>query len=146
MEIEVEESRTDYRVLRQDLICSMLKTLSENTNADYPQKLFEIGKVFTPDSEEETGIKEKDSLCIALCPRNFTEMRQILEYLERMLQIELKIEPYTEPLFIEGRTAKISLKDKEIGIFGEIHPSFLKSYHIKLPLALLELDLSSIIS
>ncbi|MCH7649038.1 MAG: hypothetical protein IIA83_10580, partial [Thaumarchaeota archaeon] len=44
--IKVEESKTDYNILRKDLTHYMLKIISENKDSEYPQKVFEIGKVF----------------------------------------------------------------------------------------------------
>ena len=92
-----------------------------------------------------SGIKEKEKLSIALTPSNFTELRQVLEYLGRMLNISLKTEETKQEKFIEGRTGKILKNSKEIGILGEIYPSVLKSFHLKMPLAYLELSLDELI-
>ena len=51
--IEVEESKTDYNILRKDLTHYLLKNFSENVDSEYPQKIFELGKVF--DLNEKTG-------------------------------------------------------------------------------------------
>jgi len=142
--IEVDKSKTDYSVLRQNLICSSLKTLSENIDKDYPQKLFEIGKVFLLSDTEETRIKENDNLCISVAPGNFTEIKQVLEYLARMLGIKFDFEESEISFAIPGRTAKILHNQKEIGIIGEIHPSILKKFHLKLPVSSAELNLSEI--
>jgi len=136
--IEIEESKTEYTILRQDLSHYMLKILSENVDAEYPQKIFEIGKVF--DSKEI--LDEKERIAGAITPGNFTEAKQILEYLFRTigLRIELK-EPKENPIhFIEGRVANIILDDKEIGFIGEVHPKILKNWKIKMPVALFELN------
>ncbi len=143
-EIEVEESKTDFSVLRQSMFPSILKILSENIDSEYPQKIFEIGTVFARDETQETGIKEMDRLAIALIPGNFTELKQILEYLSRMLNIKLAIKEAESSGFIEGRTGRILFENKEIGLLGEIHPSMLKAFHLKLPLIYLELNLEEI--
>jgi len=146
--IEVEKSKTDYKILRSNLLCSVLKTLSENVDAEYPQKIFEIGKVFSKDEESETGIKEKDNLIIAITPGGFTEIKQILLYLAKMLNIKIGIKEVKEEIqqFITGRVGEIFINEnKKIGIIGEIHPSVLKSWHLKMPVALLEIDLREIL-
>jgi len=143
-EIEVENSKTDYKFLRKDLMPSILKVLSENSDNEYPQKIFELGVAFQKDESQETGIKESDKLAIALTPGNFTELKQILEYLARMLNLGFSIEETEKQGFIEGRVGKIIFEKKEIGVIGEIHPSLLKSWHLKMPLVYLELDLSEI--
>jgi len=136
--IEVEESKTEYTILRKDLTHYLLKILSENVDSEYPQRIFELGKVFNPD--------ESESLSLAITPSNFTEVRQILEYLSRMLNIKLEIsEPEKVPnYFIDGRTAEIKLDNKAIGFLGEIHPKILKNWKIKMPVSLFEINLEEI--
>ncbi len=139
--IEIEKSKTDYTILRKDLTHYLLKNLSENVDSEYPQKIFEIGKVFDSDTSE------KEKLCIALTPGNFTELKQTLEYLFRMLNKKINLEEVDNPpiWFINGRVAKIKLENKEIGFLGEIHPKILKNWKIKMPVTLLEINLKEII-
>jgi phenylalanyl-tRNA synthetase beta chain len=144
-EIEVERSKTDYTVLRPDLLCSCLKTLAENIAKEYPQKIFELGTVFSIDKEQETGIAEKEQLCLAIAPGNFTEAKQVLEYLERMLAIKFELEAGEHSSTISGRTAILRHKKQILGVIGEIHPSILKKWHMKLPVSILQLDLDSIL-
>jgi len=141
--IELEECKTDYSLLRNNLSLCLLKTLSENVDSEYPQRIFELGKVF---SLEKNDIKEKENLSIAITPGNFTELRQILEYLFRMLGKEIKIkEPSEFPLhFIEGRVAEIFADEKSTGFIGEIHPKILKNWKLKMPVALLEIELEKV--
>ena len=140
--IEVENSKTEYNLLRKSLTPYALKILSENIDATYPQRIFEIGRII----RMEKSLEEKERLCIAITPGNFTELKQILEYLFRMLdiKIELKEPEKSREWFINGRDAKIFQGDKIIGLMGEIHPKILKNWKIKMPVALLELDLEEI--
>ena len=142
--IEVEGSKTEYSVLRKDLNQALLNIFSENVDSEYPQKIFEIGRIFK-DSPEK--IIEEDSLAAAIAPGNFTEVRQVLEYLFRMLSLNLSFnEPAAKPAwFIEGRTAEISLNNKVIGFAGEIHPKILKNWKIKMPVALFEINLKEVL-
>ncbi|MEK6847787.1 MAG: phenylalanine--tRNA ligase subunit beta [Nanoarchaeota archaeon] len=141
--IEVEESKTEYSVLRKDISHSLLRIFSENVDSEYPQKIFEIGRVFQNSPEK---IIEEDALALAIAPGNFTEVKQVLEYLFRMLSLEVSFnEPIAKPpWFIEGRTAEISLNGKIIGFTGEIHPKILKNWKIKMPVALFEISLGEI--
>ncbi len=136
--VEIEESKTDFTILRSDLTHYLLKILSENVDSEYPQKIFETGKIFAP--------KETESLALAVAPANFTELRQIVEYLLRMLNIEFRIsEPDKFPAhFIDGRVAEIILDKKSIGFLGEIHPKILKNWKIKMPVALFEINLEEV--
>ncbi|MFH1801772.1 MAG: phenylalanine--tRNA ligase subunit beta [archaeon] len=141
--IEVEKSKTDYSVLRKDLTHFLLKNLSENIDAEYPQKIFEIGKVF----ELKEEINENENLAVAVSPGSFTEVKQILEYLSKITGEEIKLEEAenTPTYFIEGRTAKIIFNKKQIGFVGEIHPKILRSWKIKMPVALFEINLEEIL-
>lgn len=140
--IEVEDSKTDYKILRGNLSHILLKNLSENIDAEYPQKIFEIGKIF--DVNEK--IKESESLGLAIAPGNFTDAKKILEYFFKMigLKIELKEPSRLLPHFIDGRVAEIYLEKKTIGFIGEIHPKILKKWKMKMPVALFEIDFEEI--
>jgi phenylalanyl-tRNA synthetase beta chain len=139
--LEVENSKTDFTILRKDLTHYLLKVLSENVDCEYPQKIFEVGKVFGG-----SDLAETENLAVAFAPANFTEVRQILEYLFRMLNLNLKVsEPEKIPnYFIDGRTAEIKIEDKIIGYLGEIHPKILKNWKIKMPVSLFEINLEKI--
>ncbi len=140
--IEVEESKTDYNILRKNLSSCLLRTLSSNIDSEYPQKIFEIGKVF----ESEKNIKESERLAGAISPGNFTEARQIIEYLFRMIdmKIELKDSGDFPKHFIDGRVAEVTIDKKSIGFIGEIHPKILKNWKIKMPVTLFEIGLEEI--
>ena len=140
--VEIEESKTEYNILRKDLSHYLLKIFSENSDSEYPQKIFEIGRVF----EKKNKIEEKDNLAVAISPGNFTNVKQIIQYLAKMLDLKIEIketENYPQ-YFIEGRVGKILLDGKEIGFIGEIHPKILKNWKIKMPIALFEIDLEKI--
>jgi len=140
--IELESSKTDYTILRNNLSHFLLKNLSENVDSEYPQRIYETGIVF----ELKEDIKETEKLAIAVTPGNFTEARQILEYLFKNIGSQIIFEE-TENFpvhFIEGRTAKIILNKKEIGFIGEIHPKILRNWKIKMPVALLEINMEEI--
>jgi len=142
--IEVEESKTDYTILRKDLAHYLLKILSNNIDSEYPQRIFEIGTVF--ELGKDGGLKESEKLGVTLTPGNFTEIRQVLEYIFRMLNIEIKLKETEEApsYFIEGRVGEITLNNKSIGFIGEIHPKILRNWKIKMPVALFEIDLEEI--
>jgi len=141
--ILIKESKTDYNILRNDLSHYMLKIFSENVDSEYPQRIFEIGKVF---HQEKNDINEKENLAIAITPGNFTELRQILEYLARMIDKKINFKESSEfPMhFIEGRVAEILINNKKAGFIGEIHPKILKNCKLKMPVAIFEINLESI--
>jgi phenylalanyl-tRNA synthetase beta chain len=146
--IEIQDSKTEYNTLRIDLLTNLLKIFSENINSQYPQKIFELGRVFEKDSEQEKVVKETEKLAIAITDEkiNFTELKQVLDYLFKMINKEYKIQETENPNFIRGRAGKIISDNKEIGIIGEISPRVLNNWKLKMPVSALEINLDFILS
>ena len=145
--IEIEDSKTEYNIIRQDLIHYALKILSENNDAEYPQQIFELGRIFSLDKKAETGIKESENLCVSIASptTNFTEIKQILDYLMRMLDKEYRIENSENSYFIDGRCGKIIVNKKEIGFIGEINPNILSNLKIKMPISSFEINIDELL-
>lgn len=144
--IEVENSKTEYKFLRSNLLIPCLRILSENKDNEYPQEIFEIGTIFSLDKEmkTETGITEKENIIIFSSPGNFTRIKQILNYLTEQLGMQYEIYEAKHSNLIEGRAAKIKINEKEIGYLGEVHPETLRAWGIKMPVAVLEFSLEEI--
>tara|TARA_Y100000310_G_scaffold344801_1_gene459609 strand:- start:1702 stop:3330 length:1629 start_codon:yes stop_codon:yes gene_type:complete len=135
----------DYSVLRAWVIPNMLQVLEENRQYDYPQNLFTIGRVFKK-GKTDTGVVENDRLSVVLCDSNanFTKIKQVLDYLMRMLNIEYKVKTTKHTSFIEGRVARVTVKNKEVAYIGEINPKVLNNFGLEFPVAALELNLSEL--
>lgn len=144
--IEVEDSKTDFKLLRPNLTIPAFRILSENKDNEYPQKIFEIGTVFSRDrsGKSETGINESKNLLIACSPCNFTEIKQIFDYLTRMLRAKYEIKEAKSKNMIEGRTGAISVNGREIGFIGEADIEALRKWNIKMPVSFLEIGLTEI--
>lgn len=144
--IELENSKTEYKALRRELLTPALRTLAENKDNAYPQKLFEIGRVFKRDRQaEETGIAEPLHLALLLTPANFTDMKQHLDALFSALSLNYTLKETARKRCIDGRTASIALNNEELGFFGELHPETLRSYGLRLPAAVLEISLEPLL-
>ncbi len=143
--IEIEDSKTERDVLRIDMLTNLLQILSENSDSGYPQKLFEIGKVFSIDKkgDSETGIIEKERLAITMIDEKttFTELKQVLDYLFKMLDMEYNLEEIEDSNYILGRVGKIMVEGKEVGVIGEMAPRVIKNWKIKMPIVSLEINL-----
>ncbi len=137
----------EYNILRFWLTPKMIKILSENKHNEYPQKIFSIGKDFKLDSSKETKVKEtqKLSCVIAHEKSNFTEIKQVLDYLTKLLNVNLRLKELKHNSFIEGRCASIFINDKEIGFLGEINPKVLENFELLIPVSALELDLDKLL-
>ena len=145
--VETEDSKTDYNILRKDLGHNLMRIFSENIDSEYPQKIFEIGRVFSLDAERK--INESDSLSIAISPGNFTELKQAINYLSKMIDVDLVLKEVEDKeipkYFVDGRVAGIFYKNKLIGYAGEIHPRILRNWKMKMPVALCEINLDLIL-
>ncbi|MEM3074977.1 MAG: phenylalanine--tRNA ligase subunit beta [Candidatus Pacearchaeota archaeon] len=139
--IRVKNSRTEYEYLRKDISTNLLNIFYENSDSEYPQEIFQIGKVFNHLNEEE-------HLAIAISPGNFTKMKQIFNYLANSFKIEFSLnETRNFPeIFIDGRIAEVFLDGKSIGFFGEVHPKILKNFNLKMSVALLEISIEEILT
>ncbi len=139
---------TDYDTLRQWMLPSIMEVLSRNTTAQYPQMLFEIGRVFTSEkaSKGETGVREEEKLSAVVCSSNsdYTSVRRVADYIGSLLGADFEVRAASHPSFIEGRMAKIYLNKREVGFMGEIHPAVLEGFKLEMPTAALEINLTKL--
>jgi len=141
--IEVEDSKTEREVLRHDILTNLMQIFSENSDSQYPQKIFELGRVFEKDNSVETGVREIERLAVALVDEkiSFTEIKQILDYLFKMLDVAYTLEEYDDhPAFIKGRSGAVKVNNKVIGYIGEIAPRVLRNWKVKVPGAAFEIN------
>ncbi len=142
--LELENSKTEYKFLRPNLMIAAMRTFAGNKDNEYPQRIFEMGTVFTPEESEKSGINETENLVIACSPSNFTEIKQVLDYILKITGLEYTLKESNSPGFIDGRTASIIVGKKSIGYFGEIHPETLRNWNIKMPVSALEISLNDL--
>lgn len=129
--------------LRYKVYISLLKNLVHNQNKRYPQNVFEIGKSFKYDTNQETGVKETEKLgvCIASENNSFTQTRSIIELLNENLDVSLQVRSNDQPIFLPGRGGNIMLNNKVVGVIGQIHPRIITELKAKVPISILEIDL-----
>jgi len=137
-----------YTVLRDSLFPGILKFLSNNIHAPYPQKIFEIGDVVIVDEKAETKTIQYRNLSAAVTDYeiSFEDIHAPLHQL--MIQIGKKytLKRYNYPYFISGRSAKIICDNSEVGIVGEVNPEVLVNFNLENPVVLFELNISKILN
>lgn len=143
--IPLKNSLGEHNHLRDSLIPSLLKNLHENQHHEFPQNIFEVGRVFSL-GDTETGVLERENLSVVLChdKTDFTEIRQVLDVLFGSLGLEVSVKETEHKSYIFGRVARIIINEKEIGIIGELHPSVLDNWELVVPAVCLELDLEEV--
>jgi len=55
-----------------------------------------------------------------------------------------EIKQTRHPSFIEGRTAIVYLKRKQLGVLGEVHPEVLNNFELENPTSAFEMDIEEI--
>lgn len=139
---------SEYEVLRDSLIPSLLQTLSHNIHQEYPQKLFEIGKVFQLSNalDEHWNV----GVVIAHNMAGYTEIKSTMQELlngcfgPKYASLVFTPAGYNG-MFIEGRCANIIFNEKKIGIIGEITPVAVENFKLRVPVAAFELNMSSLL-
>jgi len=134
--------------LRNWLLPSIMEFLSNNQSVEFPQKIFELGKVTLPDEAKETRTRDEEWLCAATAHANanFTEIKSDLDAFFANFGVDWKIKETAHPSFIEGRIGKIIVGDVEIGIIGEVNPLVLEAWKLENPVAAFEINLQRILA
>ncbi len=144
--LAVEQTKSiEHEVLRDSLIPSLMLTLSRNIHEPYPQRIFEIGKTFFAGRSD---VQEYWTVAVALAYKdtNFTEAKS---YLQALLKTLLDLEPETRMtsnvMLVDGKAAEIIVKKKNIGIIGEVNQQVIDNFKLRVPVSVLEINLSRIL-
>ena len=132
----------DKVVLRHSVLASLLETAERNARSRERLALFEIGPVFFVSESGELP-DELQRLAILLAgPRSlpawqgadqssmdFYDLKGLLSSLVEALHIpDVHYEPGTAPTFHPGKCARILYGEKQLGVFGELHPQVRERY------------------
>ncbi|MFH1181846.1 MAG: phenylalanine--tRNA ligase subunit beta [Candidatus Woesearchaeota archaeon] len=142
VEIENYMSET-YSAVRSWLLPMLMEFLSKNKHVDYPQRIFEQGLVVVKSGNKLADV-EKLAVAFAHSTADFTEIKQAMEALFRALGVDYTIKPEEHSSFIRGRCGSIYVNKKAVAIIGEISPAVLSAWGIEVPVAALEIDLTSL--
>ena len=143
--ISVMNSKSQEHTILQDFILAgLLNNLSSNIHEPYPQKLFEIGTIFS----KRNPIDEEIHLACVSSHKdaNFSEIKSILQSaLKTGFNIASNTKTSTHPTFSKGRAAEIIVAGKSYGIIGEIDSKVRENFKIREPVVGFELKLSGLI-
>ncbi len=145
--VELSNALTkDYDVLRSWMIPNLMDVLKNNRNREFPQKIFEMGICFKENNEKETGVEEFTRLAVLIShtKANFTEIKQVLDYLFRALDLNYEIENAEHSSFIKGRVGRVVVDGKKMAYIGEISPEVITNWELDMPVAALELNLTEL--
>jgi phenylalanyl-tRNA synthetase beta chain len=133
--------------LRNWLLPSLMGFLSSNQSVEFPQRIFELGKVTFPDDAKETKTRDEEWLAAASthANANFTEIKSALDAFMSNLGVAWQIKAAAHPSFIEGRIGAVLIGGVEAGFVGEINPTVLEAWKLENPVAAFEVDLQKIL-
>jgi phenylalanyl-tRNA synthetase beta chain len=133
--------------MRNWLLPGLIEFLSVNQSVEFPQKIFELGKITLPDETQETKTREEEWLAAVTSHSNvgFSEIKSCLDALFLNLGIAWQIKPTTHPSFIEGRTGAVIVNGVDVGVVGELNPLVLEAWKLENPAAAFELNMKPFI-
>ena len=139
----VEQS---VNMARNWLLPELINCLHFNRSVEYPHKIFEINHVVLPDNTRDVMSKDvlKLSIVNSHSSANFTEIKQILDYLANSFSFKYDIKEIEHGSFINGRAGNVIVDGSEIGVIGEISPVVLGNFGLEAPVSALELDLNKL--
>ena len=147
-------------VMRHSVLNSVLETIERNSHIRPRMALFEVGPIFF---NSETGDRpdEFHRLAIALTgPRleagwqgpstevmDFYDLKGIITSLMDELHIPFQVEPTDHPTLHPGKSARLLVREHQIGVFGELHPQVHEHYDfLANPVIAADLDLDLLVS
>jgi phenylalanyl-tRNA synthetase beta chain len=124
-----------------------MEFLSNNASVEFPQKIFELGKVTLLDESRETRTRDEDWLtAVTTHPQaNFSEIKSALDSFMANFGVEWQIKETVHPSFIEGRVGKVTVNDLEVGFVGEVNPVVLEAWKLENPVAAFEINFKKIL-
>lgn len=141
-------------VMRSTLISGLVANLQTNLRHREPRvRLFEMGRVFRQEGEMDYQQEWKLAFLAAgtAQPEGWGGRDRQVDFFDVKADLESLFAPATltftkamASAFHPGRCAHIFLKDKQIGLIGELHPGWVQKYEIHLPPVLVEIDMASV--
>jgi len=132
----------EHSVLRDALIPTLMASLSGNVKSDYPQRIFEIGRVY---ARSRGGVNEAWRLggLVAHSQASFTEAKMHLEAVCRIVAGKEAVARGGEHwAFVPGRCAEVSVAGTSLGYVGEVKPDAISAFGLGVPVSGFEIDLS----
>jgi phenylalanyl-tRNA synthetase beta chain len=133
--------------LRNWLLPSIMEFLSNNQSTEFPQKIFELGKVTLVDEAKETKTKDEEWLCAATAHANssFSEIKSVLDAFMSNFGVDWQIKETAHSSFIEGRVGRVTVGAVEVGVVGEVNPLVLEAWKLENPVSAFEVNFQKIL-
>jgi phenylalanyl-tRNA synthetase beta chain len=135
----------DRVVMRHSLLSSALEIVERNARVRARQALFEVAPVFLASEEGLLPDEPLRLILILAGPRapagwqpdrvpgdfDFYDMKGVVEGMLKGLKLEgIQYQAAVHPSFHPGRSAKVVVGGKQVGVFGELHPGLREAYDL----------------
>jgi phenylalanyl-tRNA synthetase beta chain len=133
--------------LRNWLLPNLVEFLSNNQSVEFPQKIFELGKVTLLDEAKETKTRDEEWLCAVTthATSNFSEIKSDIDAFMSNFGLNWQIEETAHLCFIDGRVGKVIVAGSEVGVVGEVNPLVLEAWKLENPAAAFEVNFQKIL-
>jgi phenylalanyl-tRNA synthetase beta chain len=133
--------------LRNWLLPSLMEFFGSNQSVEFPQKIFELGKVTLLDDTRETKTRDEQWLAAAATHPNasFTEIKSALDAFFMNFGVKWQIKETVHPSFIEGRVGTAVVDGVDVGVLGEVNPQVLEAWKLENSVAAFEINMHEII-
>ncbi|MBA3977205.1 MAG: phenylalanine--tRNA ligase subunit beta [Nitrosopumilus sp.] len=143
--VSIEGSKSsEFEILRNSIIPSIMVTLSKNIHEKYPQKLFEIGKTFKVHQSE---LKEEWSLGVVIAHNNtnYSEIKSVLESLMKYcFNKNITTPRHNFDYYLNGHSAKILFNENDVGNIGEVYPQVIENFKLRTLVSVFQINLNSL--
>lgn len=137
----------DTSVMRTTMAGSMLETLSRNYNyRTKTAKLYELGRVYIPTEKGKLPDEPRTLMLGMYGDCDFYDIKGVCEEMFSQLHIaNVEYERIEDnPIYHPGRSARITVDGKVMGVIGEVHPAVLRNFEIGTRAYMAELDFAVI--
>jgi len=142
--VEMSNALTeDYTVVRNQLLPAMMEVLRNNRQHSYPQRFYEVEDVASLGKTDAENIR-KMSYVISGPETDFTDIKQVLQVIERDTGFDLDVNEFEKPYYRHKRAAEIVLDGETIGHLGEIDQDVMDNWELEQKAAALELNVEKL--
>ncbi|WP_374688457.1 phenylalanine--tRNA ligase subunit beta [Promineifilum sp.] len=152
----------DRHVMRHSILSSVLEATAANSRHAERIALFEIGEVYLA-GEEEPLPDELTRLALVLTGRraasgwnngaagtyDFFDLKGVLDAFFEALHVPVTVEAAAHPTYRPGRSARLLVGERQIGIMGELHPGVVKGFDLRIernqPVLAADIDLEALL-
>jgi phenylalanyl-tRNA synthetase beta chain len=154
---------TQMSVMRSSLLGGLVSVLQYNLNRKASRaRLFEIGRVFRRDSAVANGPLSVQGVAQPMCvaglaygptdDERWSEPSRDVDYFDVKGDVERLFAPALvtfvaarHPALHPGRSARIRLADRDVGVIGELHPRLQQKHDLPKGAVLFELELEPLL-